>query len=395
MKVLIISPGYLPITGDHGGAIENLINIFLKDNDLLYKNEITVYSANGDYKETDINFGYTKFRIIEKKSFNYRLNQKLTNLKRRFNKKLENNNYYNEIIKDIRKRKEENYFDVIIFQNGQDHIINFKKNIKTNSKLILHLHNDYLNIETRNAKEILNSFHEVWTVSKFVKNSVLQIDNNFKNVKVLYNTIDFSKFKNSNKNEISTLKKKLNIRDNDFVFIYVGRVTAVKGTLELAIAFDRLTKKYNNLKLLIVGGTKSLDDSDEYYMNVKKISKSNENIIMTGQVNNLYLASYYYLSNVQIIPSKWNEAFGLIALEGIACDLPIISSDRGGLKEVLENDCLYLDMDNLIDSLYSNMEFVINKYDKVSEFKKSYSKKICKFSKENYCETMNKYINNK
>ena len=45
MKILIISPGFHPVTGGHGGAVENLINIYLQENETKYNNEITVYSA--------------------------------------------------------------------------------------------------------------------------------------------------------------------------------------------------------------------------------------------------------------------------------------------------------------------------------------------------------------
>lgn len=392
MKVLIISPGYLPITGDHGGAIENLINIYLNENDIKHENDIVVYTVNSKFKETKVDFKHTTLRIIDKNSKVYKVRQKLTNLKAKFIKNIEVNNYYNEVIKDLKKRREENLYDIIIFQNGQDHIINFRKKIKTNSKVVLHLHNDYLNKEKNNAREKLHSFDEVWTVSDFIGNRVKEIDKKYKNVKTLYNTIDFDRFKKVDNKVLADLKVKFNIKEDDFIFIYVGRVTDGKGTLEMTKAFNKLNRKYKNTKLLIVGGTISLSSTDEYYEKVKAVADKNINIILTGQINNKELAAYYQISNVQIIPSKWNEAFGLIALEGIACNLPIISSSKGGLPEVMGEDCLYINPKNMEKSIYENMEFFYNNREISKKYLSKYKNKRIKFSKTKYCETMNKYI---
>ncbi|MCI8486718.1 MAG: glycosyltransferase family 1 protein, partial [Clostridia bacterium] len=45
MKILIISSGFFPVTNHMGGAIENLIETYLKENDEKFKNDITLYSV--------------------------------------------------------------------------------------------------------------------------------------------------------------------------------------------------------------------------------------------------------------------------------------------------------------------------------------------------------------
>ena len=91
-----------------------------------------------------------------------------------------------------------------------------------------------------------------------------------------------------------------------------------------------------------------------------------------------------------MIPSKWEEPFGLIALEGIASHIRIISSSSGGLPEVLGNICLYVNKNHLIDELVSQMRKVLLENCNIDE--RDYNKIIKKFSKENYTNTFNNYL---
>lgn len=390
MKVLIISPGFHPVTGEHGGAIENLINIFLKENDVNFKNEIVVYSAKiKDVYDRNI-YRYTTFRTVNIKSIRYRTKHIMKNLLKIITRQKKQRYYIDEIIKDIKHRKEENYYDCIIFENGEDFIVQFKKKIKTKSKIVLHLHNDHINLGNKDSSIIIDNVDEIWAVSKFIKKQIDSVKLTEK-VKVLYNTINYDIFnKEISLAERKELEERYNILDSDYIFLYVGRVMDAKGTLELVKAFDEVNRNFCNIKLLIVGGSISLKNSSDYYDSVKKVASSNSNIIFTGQIKNYELYKYYQISDCQIIPSKWKEPFGLIALEGIASKIKIISSNTGGLPEILGDCCLYVDSKNLINDLVKQMKRVLN--DKTEIDKLSYDNIIKKFSKENYNNTFNKLI---
>lgn len=390
MKVLIISPGFHPVTGGHGGAIENLINIYLQKNDSIYRNEVVVYSAKkGNSFDKQI-YKYTKFRIIDVKSLKYRVKHLIKNFIRVIKQEQKQRYYIDEIIKDLKKNKEENYYDKIIFENGDEFILSFKKKINTNSRIVLHLHNDHININNKDSINIIDAVDEIWAVSNFIKNRIDNVKQTGK-VRVLYNTIDYSLFKKKLlPTEKSELKKQYNISKNDFVFIYVGRIMEEKGVLELVNAFNSLNKTIKNIKLLIVGGSISLKNKSEYLDKVKNISSNNKNIIFTGQIKNYELYKYYQISDCQVIPSKWLEAFGLIALEGIASNLKIISSTSGGLPEVLENSCEYVETDNLTKNLEEKMMLVLKK--STTNNNHEYKRIMSKFSLRNYTDTFNKYL---
>ena len=255
------------------------------------------------------------------------------------------------------------------------------------------MHNDYLNKDTKYASDIFDSFDEIWTVSEYIKKRVDEIKLLNDKVKVLYNTVDYSLFKKkSSSDEKMKLKNSLGILDSDFVYLYVGRIMEAKGTLELVKAFISLNESYKNIKMLVVGGNKSLNNVDSYIEKIHELAKNNENVIFTGQVNNRDLYKYYQISNVQVIPSKWNEAFGLITLEGVASDLPIICTNSGGIPEIMGDNCIYAKVDNLEENLKNGMELLFNDETKRRELTRNYSDIISKFSVESYCTNFNNLL---
>lgn len=388
-KVLIISPSYLPVTNNQGGAIEYLLDIFLKFNESK-DNDITVYSPKVSKEKYDRQiYRNTRFRIIDQTKPSYKLSNFFIRFMYKFFRKNIFNRYICEIVKDIKKRNEENSYDLIIFENGHIYIEYFRNKICTTSKTVLHLHNDYLNKDTKRVNEILKSFDEAWVVSKFISNRIKEVRPDF-NVKVLYNCIEYSRFdKDVNRNEV---RDSLNIKKDDFVFLYVGRIIKDKGVLELVKAFNKLEQE--NVKLVIAGSYDSLRTKITFFRKIQRECSNRKNIILLGKVPNDMLVDYYKISDVQVIPSICNEAFGLIALEGIASGLPLIASNVGGLPEACGTGAIYIDQsENFIEELHTKMEFAYKNYEEIRKGLESYGELIDKYSVENYCLAMNEYIN--
>ena len=141
---------------------------------------------------------------------------------------------------------------------------------------------------------------------------------------------------------------------------------------------------------MIVGGNPAFTQTGKYYQKIVK--SKNNNVILTGNIDYKELYKYYKIADVQVIPSTCYEAFGLIALEGVACGVPIISSNRGGLPEVLSEYCKYIDMDNMADSLYTLMENSIVDYSCSLEKTSNYDKIINKFSLNKYIDSTEYYL---
>ena len=389
-KILIITPGYCPITRDSGGAIEKMVRIYLDHSENKNNDEIVVYSAHTrKYQEKNI-FKNIEVRSINLSSIRYKIENFFHRVYSKLLPRKYGRLYIKKVVEDLARRKEQEYYDVIIIENNILEILYFTKNIKSKIKTVLHLHNDILNNETKNARAILKSLDEVWCVSKFIKGQVVEIDKTMEDkVLVLYNTLDV-KITQINEERRNRLREKHNIPLDSFVFLYTGRVMPEKGASELVEAFLML-KTDRKINLLIVGGGKSLHESDKYYKEIKRRCKMDDRIIMTGLVNRDELVDYYSIADAQIIPSKWNEPFGLVALEGLAFCLPVIYTNIGGLPEVIPLKALRLkkvtprEICEKMEAVLENPStFILKDEDRKNVLRR--------FSKDNYIDALNRLI---
>ncbi|MFD1601613.1 glycosyltransferase family 4 protein [Flavobacterium artemisiae] len=131
---------------------------------------------------------------------------------------------------------------------------------------------------------------------------------------------------------IKELKRKLNIKDDDFVVGFVGRLVKDKGIDELILAWDILKENHKNIKLLLIGPIEERDAISDY----SKAKILNEpSIRFTDFI--LDASIYYCLMDVFILPS-YREGFPTVALEASAMSVPVLISKATGCTEaIIEN----------------------------------------------------------
>ena len=354
-KILLIGNCYLPIPAVEGGAIETLVDEYLNYSKINKDLYFVVYSPFSKKISNKKNNTYTncEFRYIDKKGIRYAAYRIFFALKRRiYNKKNYPTAYCETIINDLKKRKELNIYDLVLIENEIESLPTYRKYIK--SKIVEHLHNDYLSIETKEAKKIVDSCNEFWCVSKFIAKRIEEISNSNK-TKVLYNGIDTKTFsKIISEQEKNVLREQLNINKDDYIILYVGRIMPEKGVLELIQGFNILKSRNKNLKLLIVGDKKNNKRELKKYINKLKqeVSKNSDSIIYYGKADVDTLIKLHSITNIQVIPSMWNEAFGLIAVEGICAKHPLVVTNSGGLVEIVNNDsAIIVNRENIVSEL--------------------------------------------
>ena len=117
---------------------------------------------------------------------------------------------------------------------------------------------------------------------------------------------------------------------SDF-FLYAGVLEKHKGVMDLINAYKEVGNKIDS-KLLIVGagGLKSK------MMEIIKRSKLESKISMLEWIDRNLLYRLLRDAKALIIPSIWPENCPLIAIEALSVGTPVISSDRGGLPEIVE-----------------------------------------------------------
>ena len=154
------------------------------------------------------------------------------------------------------------------------------------------------------------------------------------------------------------MDKAKDLRDaNRFTFLFVGRVVGDKGVNELCEAFDRLSKKNQQARLVIVGPREDcLDPVSEHSL---LLMSSNQEIEYVGEKQPEELLAYYAAADCFVFPS-YREGFPNTVLEAGAMGLPSIVTDINGSREIIvenENGIIIppKDTDALLDAMYRMM----------------------------------------
>jgi glycosyltransferase involved in cell wall biosynthesis len=155
---------------------------------------------------------------------------------------------------------------------------------------------------------------------------------------------------------LASFKTNLGIKEDDFVFLFVGRLVRDKGINELVLAFSKMALNNFKLKLLLVG---SFDLTDPLSTATITEIDSNEQIIRTGFQNDV--RPYFEISNLFVFPS-YREGFPNVLLQAACYSLPIIATNINGCNEIIienENGLLFepknlLSLENTMNYIYNN-----------------------------------------
>ncbi len=156
-------------------------------------------------------------------------------------------------------------------------------------------------------------------------------------------------------------KEQLCLSDDDYVFIYVGRLVKDKGVNELIKAFNLVDNPQNNIKLLLVGWYEN--DLDPLSPETEASIKSNKNIITTGWVADV--RPYFSIANALIFPS-YREGFPNVVLQAAAMGLTCVVTDINGCNEVIKNgENGYIIPTKNHKAIYDKMRFLLNNKENV------------------------------
>jgi len=177
-----------------------------------------------------------------------------------------------------------------------------------------------------NSYELKNYIKE----NKFCKKEKLKVIGNGSS-----NGIDTEYFSNISvvKEDSISIKNKLGINENNFVFIFIGRIVNDKGINELLEVFDQLSKENPLLKLLLVGPFEK--DLDPITQSSKNILINNKNVIHVGFQEDV--RPYILLSDVLVFPS-YREGFPNVPMQAGAMGLPSIVTNINGCNEIIINE---------------------------------------------------------
>lgn len=167
----------------------------------------------------------------------------------------------------------------------------------------------------------INASDGVTAVSNYLKElteSTFEID---RSIEVIYNFVDIERFKKLDKNHF----KKAIAPQGERILTHVSNFRKVKRIDDIVRAFHKIQGEVPS-KLLLVG------DGPERLVIEKLVRELNlPNVVFLGKQD--AIEEILAVSDLFLLPSE-TESFGLSALEAMACGVPVISSDAGGLPEV-------------------------------------------------------------
>lgn len=384
MKIAILTSGILPVPAVQGGAVENLIDFYLAYNECQKLHDITVYSIKHPKTKqhpalsSDVNHYY----YIDTSSI-------IAKILRTFYRLFHKDEYYNYFIeyyfeqafKHLRKQS----YDCIILENRPGYAYKLSQRLST--RLVLHLHNDLLNQNSKFHSEVLNSLHKILTVSDYIKSRVCSIEETDK-VNTVHNGIDLQRFSPHIKCDIN--REDFGLSPDNFVLLFSGRINKDKGVSELIDAMLKL-KDTSNIKLLILGSSFFGDaiNEDEFIKSLKsKTRVIADRISFTGFIPYSKMPNYLKLADVAVIPSIWDDPFPTTVLEAQGMGLPIITTYRGGIpEEVTKNNAIMLETDeHLVDHLAAAILDLYQHPEKRQQMSEASLERSKLFDKETYAK---------
>lgn len=379
MKLAVLTCGMLPIPAVQGGAVENLIDFYLEYNDIHQLHDITVYSP-WDPKVNNhpaLSSKVNHYHYIDVTSLQARI-------RRHIYSHFHTNEYYNyfieyyfERIYDKLKKQDYNY---IILENCPGYA--YKLSQRGFHNLILHLHNDLLHSKSRYHDVIFNSLSKILTVSDYIKDRVSTIQPNNK-IQTIYNGIDLGKF--TSKENLSVSRKNFGFSKEDFIIVYSGRINNEKGISELIDTMLQL--KDTRIKLMILGSSffDNTKNEDSFIQSLKdKAKRIKAQIVFTGFIPYYQVPDYLQLADIAVLPSMWNEPFGLTIVEAMATGLPLITTRSGGIPEICEGVATIVDRDNIVNNLSTAILDLYEHPEKRKQMAVSSLERAMHFDKEPY-----------
>lgn len=384
-KIGFITTERLPVPPVLGGAVENLVDLLILENENRNLYKIIVYSIYNKLAiQRTSQYRNTKFIHLKNFSLPFSIQRFTNKFSQIFSVKIiTNKDLFLKKVGKLIKREDINF---LIIENRPEFVIPISKIY--NGKIVLHLHNDYSLFQNLEINKIYSICWKIIFVSEFLKRRFIDRQKDlFGKYFVLHNCINEKLFtKNNNSVFLNELKKELKISDNDKVIIFCGRLDSSKGIKELLLAVKKIN--LSNIKLLIVGSSwYGKNNKNNFLKELKNITEEiKDTVLFTGYINNWDLPNYYSISDLVVIPSIWDEPAGLVALEAMAIGVPIISSYSGGIPEYInEGSALIVRKNNdFITNLANSIQYLLNDKTLQMELVISGEKQITKFSREKY-----------
>ncbi len=210
-------------------------------------------------------------------------------------------------------------------------------------KLVLHMHNDHLGMAVLRplVALLLRRTALVLCVSDFIRDRARQaFPGHAHKIHTVLNATDPELFARQPTMGPQASGPAEPVVPSLFHFLFVGRLTEDKGVHVLIDAFTRVHQAHPHTRLVIVGSSFFANAPRTPYQErlVAQAAAVSGAIVFTGFLPHEQLRAVYAHADAVVVPSIWQEPFGLVGLEAMSSQSCVIASRVGGLPELIAHE---------------------------------------------------------
>jgi len=316
MKLAYICTEKLPSPAVKGGAIQMMIDGVAP---LLCKtHELTIFSISDEIlpeRERKNNIDYIRFPRV---------------------------NYRTRVAEELKNHQ----FDVIHVFNRPKNILIYKES-SPKSQFVLSLHNDMFSegkISEEDGKKAIEAATLITTVSHYIKNQVTRrFPEAETKIHVVYSGVNLTSYPPVWTAEGQLIRKqyrrKYNL-DNKKVILFVGRLSKTKGPHLLIKAMKHIIKQHEDVVLVIAGGKWFSDNRvNSYVRYLYNLAKPlGKHVVFTKFIPPEEIPNIFLMADIFVCSSQWNEPLARVHYEAMAAGIPLITTNRGGNGEIVEDE---------------------------------------------------------
>ena len=318
LKVAIITPGVYPIPGHKSSSVEFVVqhtsNLLQKDVEVII---FGMKTKRQSFIERNGNITYYRY-IFKTKTY----------------------------IQQVIDQLQHDMPDIIQIEN-RPRIVKAIRHAFPNAKIILNLHSvKFISPPYMNDQKLisyLNLTNAIMVNSHFLKNYLIN-QTNCNSEKIIVNHLGVnteqfkSKWELDSRTSLEILRKKLGV-SNHKILLYAGRLIEIKGVHHILEAMPELIKADPSIRLVIAGSTLEFSSKQTGYAArlIKLTEEIKDHVVFTSFIPHDKIHELFQISDLLVVPSAQNEAFGLVNVEGMSTGTPVIATKSGGIPEIIEH----------------------------------------------------------
>jgi len=149
------------------------------------------------------------------------------------------------------------------------------------------------------------------------------------------NSVDANRFHPVDETKKHKLRRKLELPDEAKLVTFTGRLVSYKGLPLLLRVWQKIQSEHAHITLLLIGsGGLDIHNCEAELHQYVSANGLQGSVRFTGSVQNVH--EYLQASDIFVFPTE-NEAFGISLIEAMACGLPAVSTDVGGVKDIIQH----------------------------------------------------------